>query len=483
LIHPDGSERWLHTRATPVHDARGVAYRVAGVTEDVTERKRMEDQLLHDAFHDALTGLPNRALFQDRLRHSLELSRRHPDRGFAVMVLDLDRFKLVNDSFGHLSGDRLLADVADRLRARMRDGDTVARFGGDEFALLLEDVAGADGALREAERIQAALAEPFALQGNEVFVSPSIGIALSAAEAEGPEELVRRADTAMYRAKELGGARCEVFDRQMHARALARLRLETELRRALERGELEAAYQPIVTLPGGTVAGFEALVRWRHPQRGLLAPGAFLEVAAETGLIVAIDRWMLREACTRLRDWRDRYPDRGLRVTVNLSGNQLTHGGLLEFLEQTLAETGVDVDWVRLEITEGALVGRAEQALLGELRARGVQMLIDDFGTGYSSLGHLHRLPISALKVDRSFVSGEEPNLAIVGAVVALAHNLGKEVVVEGVERADQLALLVEMGADYAQGYLFSPPVDAAAAEPLILQRYGPVGWIPIGPD
>jgi diguanylate cyclase (GGDEF)-like protein/PAS domain S-box-containing protein len=482
VIHPDGAERWLTTRAAPVVDEAGVPYRVGGVTEDVTERKRMEDQLLHDAFHDTLTGLPNRALFRDRLQHSLELSRRHPDRGFVVMILDLDRFKLVNDSFGHVAGDRLLADVADRLRARMRDGDTVARFGGDEFALLLDDVSDAGEAMRGAARIQEGFAEPFALHGHEVFVAPSIGIALSAPEVESPEELVRRADTAMYRAKELGGARWEVFDRAMHARALARLSLETELRRALERGELEAAYQPIVTLPEGRVAGFEALVRWRHPQRGLLAPGAFLEVAEETGLIVAIDRWVLREACTRLRDWRDRYPGSGLRITVNLSGNQFTHGGLVEFLEQTLAQTGVDVDWVRLEITERTLLGAAEQALVGELRARGVQMLIDDFGTGYSNLAYLHRLPISALKVDRSFLSGDEPNLAIVGAVVALARNLGKDVVVEGVERADQLALLVEMGADYAQGYLFSPPVDAQAAEPMLMQRFSGGGWVPLDP-
>jgi diguanylate cyclase (GGDEF)-like protein/PAS domain S-box-containing protein len=479
VIHPDGSERWLKTRATPVLDGRGGPYRMAGVTEDVTERKRMEDQLLHDAFHEALTGLPNRALFQDRLRHSLDLFRRHPDRGFAVMVLDLDRFKLVNDSFGHVAGDGLLAEVADRLRGCMREGDTVARFGGDEFALLLDDVPDAEEALRRAEGLRAALADPFALAGHEVFVTPSVGIALGAAEVEAPEELVRRADTAMYRAKELGGARCEVFDRAMHARALGRLRMETELRRALERGELEAAYQPIVTLPEGRVAGFEALVRWRHPQRGVLAPGAFLEVAEETGLIVAIDRWMLREACTRLRAWRDLHPDSGLRMTVNLSGNQFTHGGLLQHLEQTLADTCVDVDWVRLEITERALVGRAEETVLGELRARGVQMLIDDFGTGYSSLAYLHRLPISALKVDRSFLAGDEPNYAIVGAVVTLAHNLGKDVVVEGVERADQLARLVEMGADYAQGYLFSPPVDAPAAEALITRRFAEGGWQP----
>lgn len=479
LVHPDGSERWVHTRAVPVHDERGAAYRVAGVTEDVTERKRMEDQLLHDAFHDALTGLPNRALFQDRLQHSLELARRHPDRGFAVMIVDLDRFKLVNDSFGHLAGDRLLADVADRLRGCLRDGDTVARFGGDEFALLLDGVADAGQGLRGAARIQQAFAEPFAPHGHEVFVTPSIGLVLSGDEGAGPEELVRRADTAMYRAKELGGARCEVFDRAMHARALARLSLETELRRALERGELEAAYQPIVSLADGQVVAFEALVRWRHPQRGVLAPGAFLEVAEETGLIVAMDRWVLREACTRLRGWRERHPASALHVTVNLSGNQFAHGGLLEFLEQTLAQTGVDVDWVRLEITEGALVGRAEQAVLGELRARGVQMLIDDFGTGYSNLGYLHRLPISALKVDRTFLAGAEPNYAIVGAVVALARNLGKDVVVEGVERADQLARLVEMGAGYAQGYLFSPPVDAGAAECLLTRRFDGAGWVP----
>ncbi|HEX6746844.1 MAG TPA: EAL domain-containing protein [Longimicrobium sp.] len=473
LAAPDGGERWVRTRAVPVYDARGAIYRVAGVTEDVTERRRMEEQLVHDALHDALTGLPNRALFEDRLRHALDLLRRHPDRGFAVMMLDLDRFKRVNDSFGHLAGDRLMEAVALRLRAAMRDGDTVARFGGDEFALLLDGVADAGEALRGAERIQAELARPFDLEGHELVVTPSIGIALGRKGAEHPEELLRKADTAMYRAKERGGSRCEVYDRAMHARALSRLRLETELRHALERGELCAAYQPIVAVGDGQIVGFEALARWRHPERGLLAPGSFIDVAEETGLIVQVDRCVLREACARLREWRQRHPGMEPRMTVNLSARQLAEPGLADGLAATFAETGVEVDWMRLEITENGLVGRAEEAALGELRARGIHLVVDDFGTGYSSLGYLHRLPISALKVDRSFLSGGgEGNLAIVGAVVTLAHGLGMDVVVEGVERPEQLERVRALGADYAQGYLFSPPVEAEAAEALLARRF-----------
>jgi diguanylate cyclase (GGDEF)-like protein/PAS domain S-box-containing protein len=477
VIHPDGSERWLKSRAAPVLDAEGRLYRVAGVTEDVTERKRMEDQLLHDAFHDSLTGLPNRALFQDRLQHSLDLFRRHPDRGFAVMILDLDRFKLVNDSFGHLPGDRLLAAVADRLRGRMREGDTVARFGGDEFALLIDDVPDAGEAMRAAERVQAELWDPFTLEGQSLYVTPSIGIALSGPEVESPEDLVRRADTAMYRAKELGGARCELFDREMHARALLRLRTETELRQALQREEFEVFYQPIIAVQDGHVAGYEALVRWRHPERGLLLPAEFLESAEETGLVVTLDRWVLRQACLQLRLWRDRYPASELRVTVNLSAKQFAHPGLLAHIQATLSETRVDVDWLRVEITEGALVGRAEEKLLTDLRAHGVQMLIDDFGTGYSSLGYLHRLPISALKVDRAFMQGGEANYAIVGAVVTLAHNLEKDVVVEGVETVAQFERVRGYGADYAQGYLFSRPLDAAGAEGLITRSFREGAW------
>jgi|GEM_PF-2370397 len=474
---PDGAERWLRTRAVPVRDARGTVYRVAGVSADVTAQKRMEEQLQHDAFHDALTLLPNRALFGDRLRHALDLFRRHPDRGFAVMVVDLDRFKRVNDSFGHAAGDGLLSAVADRLRACMHEGDTVARFGGDEFALLLHDMPGAPEALRGAARVQAALETPFAVEGHDLIVTPSIGVALAGGDDDGPDALVRRADTAMYRAKERGGDRCEVFDRAMHARALSRLRLETELRHAAGRGELRVLYQPIVGLNDGRVVAFEALVRWSHPERGLLAPGAFLDVAEETGLIVGLDRWVLREACAQLRGWRERHPACGLRVTVNLSARQFAQPGLVDHLAAVFAETGVDVDWVRLEITEGVLVGRTEESVLEELRARGMHLLIDDFGTGYSSLGYLHRLPIRALKVDRSFMSGAAGDFAIVGAVVTMAHHLGVDVVVEGVERTDQLERLRHTGADYAQGFLFARPLEPADAEALLARRFADGAW------
>jgi diguanylate cyclase (GGDEF)-like protein/PAS domain S-box-containing protein len=468
----DGSLSWVLTRAFPVLGADGEVCRVAGVTEDVTVRKQMEDQLLHDAFHDSLTGLPNRALFQDRLQHALDVLPQEEEQGFAVMILDLDRFKRVNDSFGHLAGDALLVGVAGRLRASLRRGDTVARLGGDEFAVLLDGLPGAEAALRAAEGIQADLAFPFSIEGHEVFVTASIGIALSD-PAVGPEELVRKADTAVYRAKERGGARSEVFDREMHARALSRLRLEAELRRAVEREELRVVYQPIVDLSTGQVTAFEALVRWLHPERGLLGPASFLDVAEEAGLIVPIDRWVLREACLQLRRWAAHHPDRTVSVSVNLSPRQFAHAGLVEFVDSTLTDTGVPAELVRLEITEGVLVGRDDENVLGRLRERGVHLAIDDFGTGYSSLAYLHRLPISELKVDRSFLARDTGSLAIVGAVTTLAHNLGMGVVVEGVEHADHLALLRGFGADRVQGYLFSPPVDAEAAEAMLDRGFG----------
>ncbi|HEU4455171.1 MAG TPA: EAL domain-containing protein [Longimicrobium sp.] len=471
VARPDGPPAWVVTRAFPVFGARGEVCRVAGVTEDVTERRRMEDRIAHDAFHDALTGLPNRALFEDRLRHALDLLPRQGDRGCAVLILALDRFKRVNDSFGHSAGDELLRAVSERLRGVMRRGDTVARFGGDEFALLLDDLPGADGAMRTAGGIQDGIAVPFAIGGDEVFVTASIGIALSD-PAAGPEELVRKAHTAMHRAKERGGGHCEVFGREMHARAVSRLQLEGELRRALERGELRVAYQPIVDLATGRAVAFEALVRWLHPERGLLAPGSFLDVAEEAGLVIAMDRWVMREACAQLRRWTATHPDRALSVSVNFSPRQFAQPDLVDFVEATLAEAGVAADSVRLEITEGVLVGRDDEKVLGRLRDRGVHLVIDDFGTGYSCLSYLHRLPISALKVDRSFVGREAGNFAIVGAVTTLAHTLGMGVVVEGVERAEHVARLRDLGADCVQGYLFSPPVDAKAAGALLERNF-----------
>jgi diguanylate cyclase (GGDEF)-like protein/PAS domain S-box-containing protein len=474
VARPDGSTAWVLTRAFPVLGAAGEVCRVAGATEDVTERKRMEDQLLHDAFHDALSGLPNRALFEDRLRHALDrLPRRHDARGFAVVMLDLDRFKRVNDSFGHVAGDRLLVAVAERLRAVMRLGDTVARFGGDEFAILLDDLPGPDAALRAAERIQAALAVPFALEGHEVSVTASAGIAVSDPAAR-PDELVRKADTAMYRAKERGGAQCEVFDRGMHAQALAHVRVEAELRRALERNELRVAYQPIVELATGRITGFEALVRWLHPERGLLGPGAFLDVAQEAGLIVPMDRWVLREACLQLRRWDEGPGGRPLSMSVNLSARQFAQPDLVDYVAATLAEVGLPAGRLRLEITEGVLVGRDDETVLGRLRELGVHLVIDDFGTGYSSLAYLHRLPIGTLKVDRSFLSRDAGNFAIVRAVVTLAQSLGMGVVVEGVETADHAARLLGLGADCVQGYLYSPPVDAEAAGAMLDRVFSP---------
>jgi diguanylate cyclase (GGDEF)-like protein len=425
------------------------------------------------AFHDTLTGLPNRALLTDHLGLSIERARRHSGHLFAVLFLDLDRFKYINDSLGHAAGDRLLIEVARRLERCLRGGDTVARLGGDEFALLLDGLETHSDAIRVAERAQEELTRPMDLNGHEVFTTASIGIALCDARYDDPAKVLRDADAAMYHAKENGKARYEMFDAAMHASAVARLQLENDLRRAMENREFEVHYQPIVTLQTGEVAGFEALLRWHHPQRGFVQPDEFIPLAEETGLIGEIGMWVINEACQRAQEWSLLGQPTSLMITVNVSGKQFVQADLIRRIQEILTTTGLDAGSLKLEITESAVMENAESAgaMLAQLRELGVQLSIDDFGTGYSSLSFLHRFPVNTLKVDRSFVSrmteGEE-NVEIVKAILTLAANLGMAVVAEGVETEEQHSKLKDLKCKYGQGYLFSRPVDANEALALL---------------
>ena len=446
---------------------------VQGIVHDISERKRAEAQLAYGAFHDPLTGLPNRALFLDRLAQAVERVRRRDGAALAVLFLDLDRFKVINDSLGHGTGDELLRAIGARLGEALRPGDTAARFGGDEFTVLLEGVGDAVVATHVAQRILDSLSRPFHLSRTEVYTSASAGIALHSGGSGSPDELLRSAGTALGRAKARGRARCEVFDRAMHAEAMDRLQMEMDLRPAAERGELRLVYQPVVSLPEGCVAGFEALLRWEHPTRGRVLPEQFVPVAEETGLIVPIGEWVLEEACRQLRRWRERFPGRRVTVGVNLSPRQFSRPELVDRVREILAEAEVEPSALRLEITESLLIEHAgpTAAMLARLRDAGVGLCMDDFGTGYSSLSYLHRFPLDTLKIDRSFVmrvgngGDAEP---IVRTIAALAHNLGLKVVAEGVETAAQLEELRALRCEYAQGYLFSPPLDAADADRLL---------------
>ena len=448
-----------------------------GIARDATERKRAEKQLLHNAVHDALTDLPNRTLFMERLRRAVEHSKRHKNYLFAVLFLDLDRFKLINDSLGHLLGDQLLIAIACRLKACLRATDIAARLGGDEFTILLEGIKDISDAIHVADRIQQELAMPFDLAGQEVFTTASIGITLSATGYDRPEDLLRDADIAVYRAKALGKARYEIFNTSMHAIAVARLQLETDLRRAVERQEFEIHYQPIVALDTGLLTGFEALVRWQHPIRGLIHPTDFISVAVETGLSVPIDQWVFAQACRQIQQWQKQFPDcPPLTISVNVCSRQFAHPELINHIDQILQETNIDAHCFKLEITESIIMENSESATvtLSQLRDLGIQLSIDDFGTGYSSLGRLHHFPINMLKIDRSFVSRmgfNSGNLEIVETILTLAQKLGVDVTAEGVETAEQLAQLRELKCEYGQGYFFSQPLDTKATEALILAK------------
>lgn len=479
IQHKSNSDRWMLSRGLAVRDENGNPYRIAGSQTDITERKLFENQLLHDAFHDSLTGLANRALFIDRLEHRIKLNQRQ-ERLFAVLFLDLDRFKVVNDSLGHIYGDQLLIAFAQRLSPWLRSIDTLARLGGDEFAILLEELNTISDAIDVANRIQEQLKLPFQLPSEcQVFTSVSIGIAVAKNSDKSAENLLRDADTAMYKAKAQGKARYEIFDPAMHAKALTRLQLENDLRLALDSQELQVHYQPIVAIQTGKITGFEALIRWQHPSYGWVSPVDFIPIAEETGLIVPLGYWILRQACRQLCQWQAKFTTNPpLTVSVNLSPKQFSQVDLIEQIKQILRSTGLEATSLKLEITEGTIVENAEAAakMLMQLRALGVKLYIDDFGTGYSSLSYLHRFPFDALKIDRSFVkrigaNGE--NTAIIQTIITLAHNVGTYIVAEGVETKEQLAQLqaLDSGKGLAQGYLFSKPLAPEATEILLAQK------------
>ncbi len=457
-VHTDGRPVWVSHTGSIVRDVEGRPLYFVCQIEDVTERRARGELLAHQAIHDPLTGLPNRVLFVDRLQRALS-DNDHAQ--LAVLFLDLDHFKVVNDSLGHPAGDRLLVALADRLRATIRPSDTVARFGGDEFTVLCNNVPDEATALELARRLSDAVAKPIALAEGEVFVTASVGISTSGTELETAETLLRNADAAMYRAKEQGRARSELFRADAHDQAVRHLRTGNELHRALERGELRMHYQPIVSLETGRISGFEALLRWEHPKRGLVGPDEFVGLAEETGLVVPIGSWALEESCRQAEYWHSHGSD--VTISVNLSPRQLAEPGLPNDVARVLQATRVRPDLVWLEITETALMRDAESAVraLGALRSLGVHLAVDDFGTGYSSMTYLKRFPVEALKVDRTFVDGigrDPEDSAICTAVVSLAHALGLRAVAEGVETPEQLAELRTLGCELAQGYLFGRP-------------------------
>ena len=487
------TDRWFEVNVYPAPDGLSVYFRDVSVRKQeektqqamkqelerrvaarTAELQRLNEQLQHDAFHDTLTGLANRALFTDRLEQALQRQQRRSEGGFAVLFLDFDRFKLVNDSLGHGTGDALLVALGERLTECVRLGDTVARLGGDEFTILLENVASLEEATHTAERIQLELAKPFKVAGHTLYTSASIGIVASQnfmnsseAEHDSADAVVRDADLAMYRAKALGKARYQVFTPEMRARALSLLSLENDLRRAVERDELRVFYQPIVALAEGRVSGFEALVRWEHPKHGLVSPAEFIPIAEETGLIVELDRWVLQEACRQVKAWQASFPSSPpLSVSVNLSSQQFNDPQLADYVQAVLEDSAFDPGCLNLEITESTLMQQAELTVetLQQLRRLGVHIYLDDFGTGYSSLSYLQRFPVNTLKLDRAFVNQmlQSPESSVlVETIVAMAENLKLTVVAEGIETEAQLAQLKRLNCQFGQGYLFAKPLRA----------------------
>jgi len=486
LLTKHGHEIPVADSAAPIYNDRGHLEGAVMVVRDSTEQRRMEDQLEHNALHDALTHLPNRALFLDRLQQSVDRARRSTEFGFAVMLIDLDRFKNINDTLGHLIGDRLLMEIAPRLQTHLRSIDTVARFGGDEFVILLEDLTDVAMACRAAERILENLALPFTIGNHELLITASIGIVLSSIPYEQSTDLLRDADIAMYRAKARGRGDYELFDLAMHSTARQIMEREHALRHAIAHDELVVHYQPIVSLSTHEVTSLEALVRWQKPNEPLIYPDEFIALAEEMGFITTIDQWVLREACQQLKAWQQMgmgawvladdhlarranspNPAPTLSINVNLSSNHFTQKNLVETFASILQDTGLSGHYLKLEITESVFIKNAKEAaaMLKQIKQLDVQICLDDFGTGYSSFSYLHQFPIDIVKIDRSFIQDigtDAEKLAIVRAMVGLCHTLGMAVTAEGIETPQQRDILQDLGCEYGQGYLFARAVDGA---------------------
>ena len=481
LLRRNGLSMPIDGRIVPLRDDTAQITGVVATFRDVTQTRALEERLVHQAFHDALTGLPNRALFVNRLRHTLSQVSARAQRGknqssLAVLFIDLDNFKWVNDSLGHETGDFLLIEVAERLRGCLRATDTASRFGGDEFTILIDHVENPNYAMQIAERIVAALGEPFNIGGQTIYSSPSIGLTYSLAGQETPEELIRNADTAMYDAKRRGKARLAVFEPSLSQAARARMQLGNDLRVALARGEISLHYQPKVSLSDDLLHGVEALCRWQHPTRGAVPPTEFIPLAEEIGMIVPLGRWVLREACAQARRWQEMAPDQPpFRMNVNLSAMQLDRQDFAEEVREILEETGLDAQYLTLEITESVVMNELESKMeiMKNLKSLGVKLAIDDFGTGYSSLSYLQMFPLDFLKIDRQFVreSGQGGDKVILNSMVALAHALQLTVVAEGAETESEVGQLREMGCDIAQGYYFARPMPADQVTAWIQQK------------
>ena len=490
IRHKNGSWRILESTASTIRNDSGEVEKLVIVNRDITERKQAEQLAEHNSFHDSLTGLPNRRLFLDRLQRSFVRAQRNPGYQYAVLFVDVDGFKQINETMGPEAGDQVITEIGNRLGTCLRLDDTVARpagklpsddallsrSGGDEFTILLESIKHPGDAMRVAKRIQAAIGAPFQLQDREVITPVSVGIALSAASQQKPEELLQEAETAMRRAKALGGSRCEVFDEGMHTRAISRLKLETELRTAFERCQFRVHYQPIVKLETRQIVGFEALVRWNHPEQGLISPFKFIEAAEDMGLLVSIGKWVIGEACRQMSDWQTRFPASGLFMTVNISSKQFAHAHLVGDVRTATQETRLDPARLQLEISEGVAMAdpKLTSNVLSQLKHLGVRICLDDFGSAYSSLAWLRRFPIDVLKIDRSLIDNlltDRPSADIVRLIITLARGLNLQVIAEGIEAATGLDVLRKLGCELGQGYLFSQPLEAERAQQMLRQQ------------